>query len=118
MSYCRFSSDDFRCDVYAWNDISGVYRIEVARNRIEWGDKLPPEVDYAEDPEGWIKRHSLVLKLAGELPHTMIDHELAGTGITCYDGEHFRDTMLMLKSEGFYIPDYTIDMIIEDCIEE
>ncbi len=48
MSYCRFSSDDFQCDVYVYEDVSGGWTTHVAGNRIVWDqnflDLMPTDV--------------------------------------------------------------------------
>jgi len=33
MSYCRFSSDGYQCDLYAYEDVAGRYTIHVAKRR-------------------------------------------------------------------------------------
>lgn len=33
MSYCRWSCDDFECDLYCYSDVSGGWTIHVAANR-------------------------------------------------------------------------------------
>ena len=45
MSYCRFSTEDFRCDFYAYEADDG-YHLHVAGNRVVWD---PPQSPY--DPE-------------------------------------------------------------------
>jgi hypothetical protein len=53
MSYCRFSSDNFKSDVYVYAHIAGGFMTHVAANRIVGG--IPPDVAYrdfmAEPPE-------------------------------------------------------------------
>lgn len=36
MSYCRFSSEDYQCDVYAYADVAGGYTIHVAAVALAW----------------------------------------------------------------------------------
>ena len=33
MSYCRFSSDDYGCDAYVYEDVSGGFTIHLAGRR-------------------------------------------------------------------------------------
>lgn len=44
MSYCRFSSDGFNCDVYVYEDCAGGWTTHVAANR---GEKGPIDLEYA-----------------------------------------------------------------------
>ena len=41
MSYCRWSSDDFRCDLYIYESAAG-FVIHVAANRVEWDPPTSP----------------------------------------------------------------------------
>ena len=34
MSYCRWSSDDFQCDVYVYESVAGGFVTHVAANRV------------------------------------------------------------------------------------
>ena len=34
MSYCRWSTDSFDCDIYAYQHTDGGYRVHVSRNRL------------------------------------------------------------------------------------
>src|ERR1044071_191187 len=63
MSYCRFSSLNWSCDVYAYADVAGGYTIHVARSR-RVGD-IPADpfesfmsVDFKNDPKAsaeWLR---------------------------------------------------------------
>lgn len=66
MSYCRWSSDDFACDVYVWDDIAGGWRTEVAHRRpLIDRTTLPPVPDPTPDNvdvwvEAYLARHNEV----------------------------------------------------------
>jgi len=70
VSYCRWSSDDFQCDLYVYEDVRGGVTIHVARSRYVFTKPLPPPIDPpAENRTGaqlaiWIKatieRHVIV----------------------------------------------------------
>ena len=49
MSYCRFSSDDWQCDVYVYADVAGGWTTHVAAVRFVFDKELPPPV---ENPDG------------------------------------------------------------------
>ena len=42
MSYCRWSSDGFRCDLYAYEDVGGEFVIHVAKYRSDPPAPLMP----------------------------------------------------------------------------
>ena len=63
MSYCRWSSDDFRCDLYVYGGGDGGVRIYVASQRHDIPeDAYPPPVADA-DVDAWVSRHMQVMKL-------------------------------------------------------
>lgn len=47
MSYCRFSSDDFRSDLYVYASADDLFVIHVAGSR--WAQIPPPEYHYPEE---------------------------------------------------------------------
>jgi hypothetical protein len=56
VSYCRWSSDYFRCDLYVYEHVYGGWTIHVAGSRIVWPEPPPeaPELPAgvtAESPE-------------------------------------------------------------------
>jgi len=58
MSYCRWSSDDFRCDLYCYADIGGGYTTYVAKVRFLGADHsqtvaigLPHDGETFNDPD-------------------------------------------------------------------
>lgn len=46
MSYCRFSSDNWKSNVYAYESVEG-FEVYVASHRIV--DELPPLLKYSEE---------------------------------------------------------------------
>jgi hypothetical protein len=48
MSYCRWSSDNFMCDLYVYANVSGAWTIHVATNRIT---TPPPALRWPTDPK-------------------------------------------------------------------
>jgi hypothetical protein len=67
MSYCRWSSDHFECDVYVYEDCSGGWTTHVAGRRRK--NKLPDEIKamYVDmsDPE-WPAKYMAAEKAARE----------------------------------------------------
>ena len=62
MSYCRFSDDNFKCDVYAYEHCDGWFQIHVAGNRFV--DKIPnfPSVNQSsEEFNGLYKERQRVI---------------------------------------------------------
>ena len=54
MSYCRFSSDGFQCDVYAYEDTAGCWTIHLAsRRHIEVAPLMEDYFRLTKDGQGW-----------------------------------------------------------------
>ena len=64
MSYCRWSTDNFKCDLYCYEDVNGGFTTHVASNRPS--PPYPYEGSYDEffklcldkkDTSGWSEKH-------------------------------------------------------------
>lgn len=117
MSYCRWSSDNFKSDVYSYEHCDGYYATHVAGNRLT----APlPEVDMSllsSDPAEWQKQY--------RAQHDALDRIGREPIGLPYDGETFEDstlgaflnTLLMLRGVGYYVPEYALDLVREEIAE-
>jgi len=84
MSYCRWSSDNWQCDLYCYDDISGGITTHVAGYRCVKGRKrrigLPHDGERFNDP----------------------------------DSKSFLRRLLYLRSLGYRFPDYVIEQVKKD----
>lgn len=119
MSYCRFSSDNWRSDVYAYESCYGGFTTHVAGNRLE-GDTPIPEM-----PVDWHKLPVDELVRLHEAQSAWIDHARhVPIGLQC-DGETFQDEtvvalrsrLLWLRELGYLVPDATIAMLDAEIAE-
>ena len=116
MSYCRFSSDNWKSDVYAYRDCGGNYVVHVAARRINGVVPMLPNV---------LKVGADVLAEAVSQQRIFIDTCTRSEIGLKYDGEHFeaetlpelRDILLMLRAEGYSVPNGALAEI-EDEIKE
>lgn len=115
MSYCRWSNDDYQCDVYTYADVAGGYTTHVAGNRPLLDVELPERVSFtAENNAAWFKRDRLVTEWLERADRKPIG--------LAHDGETFRDetaedaanTLQMLKDAGYNVPQYAIDALREE----
>jgi hypothetical protein len=67
MSYCRWSSDSWKSDLYVYEDVSGGWTIHVAGNRII-GDVPPLDYSTAEKLGETYRAQMAVLKDLGRAP--------------------------------------------------
>lgn len=111
MSYCRWSSDDFQCDLYVYESADG-YTTHVASHRIAFAKPLPPEVPWsADNAEAFVRRHNDVLALVRDSPHEKI-------GLP-HDGATFQDAspgdcahrLETLRALGYRVPQGAIDAL-------
>jgi len=119
MSYCRWSSDNWRCDLYCYEDVSGGITTHVASNRV-----------VGEVPEALLS-----LLLNGKSEEFLVAHrkqmafletakrEIIGLP---YDGESFNDPdyqsflerLVYLREVGYNFPDHVIEEVKEDIVRE
>ena len=116
MSYCRFSSDDFACDLYCYEDVSGGWTTHVAGNRIV-GDV--PSI------KGWHQMPPDEMAAAWEAQHKFLDAcERQPIGLP-HDGEmfndptleDFRERLIYLRGVGYRFPDYVLEAVDEEIAE-
>ena len=113
MSYCRWSSDDFQCDVYVYADVHGGWQTWVAASRRVYKEPLPPPAPMS-DLKAWMLREKVMRAL---LDIT----SLAPIGLP-HDGEGFHDDtpgecadrLESLRALGYNVPQYAIDALREE----
>lgn len=108
MSYCRFSSDDFKCDVYVYESCHGYFAIHVAGRRVEYREPLPPPAP-DNDVAAWLHRFEIVQEIFQRSPMIEIDLPHAGGSFECADAAACADKLVELKNLGYVVPDYVIE---------
>jgi hypothetical protein len=117
MSYCRWSSDNFNCDIYAYESDMG-YEVHVAAGKYK--GKIP-ETDFSLIRQGGDKNiakymrqrkaQSKYLEKCGTEP---IGLPFDGESYTLVSLQEFYDKMLELKNTGYMFPDYVLEVIKEE----
>lgn len=114
MSYCRWSDDDYKCDVYVYQSAScGGYVTHVAGSRYVFKAELPAPVKFS-DIDAWIARHKAISDMVD-------DADMEPIGLP-HDGEDFTDTypedcanrLERLRALGYNVPQYAIDSLREE----
>lgn len=119
MSYCRFSSNDFQCDVYVYEDVTGGFTTHVAANRLVYSDPLPPRVDFDESRIAeWIARQQQVSKMIEEAHRVHIGLPHDGESFNDSDAASCADRLEQLRALGYIVPQYAIDTLREESNEE
>jgi len=112
MSYCRFSSDDFKCDVYCYASCYGGYVTHVAGKRHVGATPIPELPEFGTDEasqQAWLAAY--------QAQRAWLDAaELKPIGLSL-DGEDFHDDtaaaaadrLEQIRAAGYYVPQYAID---------
>ena len=102
MSYCRWSSDDWKCDIYAYANVGGGYTIHVAGRRLI--TPLPSSKGVENNPKEWIKVYHEQMQLLKHAEYEDINLPYAGETFDEPTFEEFLERLLELKTLGYHIP--------------
>ncbi len=138
MSFCRFSSMNWMCDVYVYEDVSGGFTTHVARNRRIFppipdipitslprlGGKWDNEARMSVYPSRWRKVVATAFLRFwtfwhGRVHMASLDLIPSRTIGLPHDGETYSDespgecadTLLMLRAAGYNVPQYAVDAL-------
>jgi hypothetical protein len=120
MSYCRWSSDDFDCDVYVYESVGGGWTTHIANNRAVFDrSALPPPVplgaEYTKDElTAFAERYRQLVDAVGTADRVPI-------GLP-HDGATFSDPtpgecakrLVWLRDAGYQVPQYAIDDLLAE----
>jgi hypothetical protein len=116
MSYCRWSSDHWRSDVYCYESDRG-YETHVAGNRVvgeipkEPGFAALRDADTVDSRAAWLMQHQCVIDFLSTAERAPIGLPHDGASFTDPDLPSFLVTLEMLKAEGYNVPSYVFDDI-------
>lgn len=113
MSYCRWSSDDWRSDVYVYEHYMGAWVIHVAGNRVV-GDipKLPaPTMSNIEE---YMAAHRAQMAFLDKCSREPITLPHAGETFDCASPGDCAAKLLELRELGYHVPQYAIDELREE----
>lgn len=115
MSYCRFSSDDFRSDVYVYQG-DGYWAVHVASSRLRFTAPIPAPVDIA-DIEGWLERHRIVAQMCKEAATEPIGLPQDGASFYLDSPGEAADRLQELAEAGYHVPDGVVTVLLEEQAE-
>ncbi|MFH1633386.1 MAG: hypothetical protein ABIG63_05160 [Chloroflexota bacterium] len=106
MSYCRWSSDNFKSDIYCYADVSGGWTIHVASKHLE--KELPPLLDFGSvTKEEWAD----ALRKTADVP---IGLEHDGETFRCYSIKDTIDKLVHLHQAGYHVPKHALERLREE----
>jgi len=117
MSYCRWSSDNYQCDLYMYEDCSGGWTLHMAGRRFV--DPVPPVPNFGSVPDAeWLAAHRVQSQFIADAAIGLINLPHAGETLSCSSLGEVRDTLIMLRELGYCFPDYVLESIENEIIED
>ncbi len=120
MSYCRWSDNDFQCDVYVYEDVKGGYTTHVASNRPVYTEPLPPRISLDEHKtcgdfvDRFLERNEKMKVLLNKAERKAIGLPHDGETFNDPTPEATADRLQSLKDMGYNVPDYAIESLREE----
>lgn len=112
MSYCRFSSDNWKSDVYVYEAEAG-FTVHVALSRFV-GD-IPPLLPWSEkNHDAWVKSYEEQMEVVSRLPTQHIGGPFDGKTFIYRNLAELRIGLRGLQAAGYHIPEFVFEMIDED----
>jgi hypothetical protein len=123
MSYCRWSSDGFQCDVYAYEDVYGGFTVHVAANRrprrvTDWLDGTDPhDPDFVAKIQGNCQKQREELDDPTNQPQP-IGGPVDGESYHCDTLEELLECLTTLRDAGYKVPAVTLSSIQDEINEK
>lgn len=117
MSYCRWSSDNWKSDVYVYEDVGGGWTIHVAGNKTIEPAPTVPALGSVSNEE-WLAAHKVQMAFLNTAPRKSI-------GLS-HDGQSFNEDdipttisrLLELRSMGYHVPEYALESLRDELTAE
>ena len=120
MSFCRWSSDNWHCDLYCYHHVDGYYATEVAYRRIV-GDipeaNMPGPGFTDEDWAEYVKAYKTQMDFVRDAEKRKIGLDYDGCSFADATPEEWLGTLNLLRQVGYRFPDYVIEAAQEEINE-
>lgn len=112
MSYCRFSSNNWNCDIYAYESCMGGFDIHVASNRIV-GNIPKCDIRLIIDGkyEEYAKQYKKQMEFLDGCEREKIGHPFDGESFNSQTLTEFKEQMIELRRVGYNFPNYVLEDI-------
>jgi len=121
VSYCRWSTDDFRCDLYVYEG-NWAYTAHVADRRYVYTEPLPPAPDltppFTEDKmAAWMDRYEAAKTIRDRTPLVPIGLSFDGQTLNRDSPGEMADLLVELAAQGYRFPCEVIVELREEQLE-
>lgn len=118
MSLCRFSSDDWKSDVYIYKSKLGYYVINVASGRHVPHKPLPPKIDM-ENMDGkeedkaiaFAERFMQVYEIIQDSKLVAIGGKYDGMTFVCNTADKTIKQLREIQEEGYHVPNFVYKLL-------
>jgi len=112
MSYCRWSSDNWKCDLYCYEGSDG-FVTHIANRKLVKEAPLVPDL-LTTDNETWSKAHGSQMDFLKYAKRKDIGLPYDGQTFVDESLEDFLERVKHLKETGYCVPDYVIKSIEDE----
>lgn len=119
MSYCRFSTNDYQCDVYVYSSVGDFIAIHVASNRQTPDTPPPPSIGHwwscgEQGIADYMDRQRAVEAWLNTAERKTIGLPYDGETLQATDEADAAEQLEMLRDLGYIVPQYVIDTLKEE----
>lgn len=112
MSYCRWSSDNWKSDVYVYEAKEG-FIIHVAGAR--YVGNIPPLLGWNDATQDeYFARYKEQMDFVKQAVTVDIGGEFDGVDFTLATLEELRDKLREIAAAGYHVPEYVFETITEE----
>jgi hypothetical protein len=116
MSYCRWSSNNYTCDVYVFLGGDG-WTIHVAQARYKFETPLPPTLNILEvGGNEWLAREKERHRILDQTETVKIGLPYDGCTLIAATAGECAQQLEQLLAAGYVVPQDVIDMLLNDDI--
>lgn len=117
MSYCRWSTQGFRCDLYCYEDSRGGWTTHVASKKTvpDPPEELPmPSNKDGPEWEAWLANHKAIRDYLDVAERAPLGGPHDGATFNDPTLEAFRSRLLSLRQDGYRFPDSVLQEVDEE----
>ena len=113
MAYCRFSSDNFRSDVYVYEGIGGGFVMHLAGNRYVGDIPEVPAIGTVS-MEKFLAAHKKQMDYLKNAKTERIELPHAGESFVCSTAKECAEFLEKFKALGYRVPEGVIPALLEE----